>query len=124
LACQIQEHDLRITTTKTIKGRDLSLHLAQHPEPSGSLEEDEKSLSTLFYLETLDIDLDDHPWYKDIIYYLLHQNCPDHLDSHQRRILCLIAPKFLILGNILFHRSDDGLLLRCIDDKANPKSFE
>jgi hypothetical protein len=106
-----------ITTTKTIKGHDLALHLAQHPEPGDSLEEDENALSTLFYLETHDVDLADHPWYKDIIYYILHQNCPDHLDLHQRRRLHLIAPKYLILGNILFCRSVDGILLRCVDDK-------
>jgi hypothetical protein len=90
---KIQEHDLMITTTKTIKGRDLALHLAQHPEPGDSLEEDENALSALFYLETLDINLVDHPWYKDIIYYLLHQNFPSLLDSHQRRIFVLDSPK-------------------------------
>jgi hypothetical protein len=31
---KIQEHDLTIMTSKTIKGRDLALHLAQHAEAS------------------------------------------------------------------------------------------
>jgi hypothetical protein len=77
--------------------------------------------SMLLFLETLDIDLVDHTWYNDIIYYFLHQNYPDHLDSHHRRRLRLIAQKFLILGNILFRRSNDGLLLRCRDDKETQK---
>jgi hypothetical protein len=34
---KIQEHDLTIMTSKTIKGRDLALHLAQHVEPSDFL---------------------------------------------------------------------------------------
>ena len=61
-----------ITTTKTIKGRDLALHLSQHPELGDYFEEDENSLSALLYLETIDINLADHSWYKDIIYYILH----------------------------------------------------
>jgi hypothetical protein len=115
---KIQEHDLMITIIKTIKGCDITLHLAQHPELGDSLEEDKNALSTLFYLETLDINLVDHPWYKDIIYYLLHQNFPSLLDSHQRRRLHLIASKYLILRNILYRRSIDGILLRCVDDNV------
>jgi hypothetical protein len=33
----------------------------------------------------------------------------------------LIAPKYLILGNILYHRFVDGILLRCVDDKVAQK---
>ena len=91
-----------ITTTKTIKGCDLSLHLTRHPGPGDSLKEDDNSLLTLFYLETHDVDLANHPWYKDTIYYLFHHYCPDHLDLHQRRRLHLIAPKYLILGTSFF----------------------
>jgi hypothetical protein len=105
---KIEEHDLIITTTKTIKGSDLALHLAQHPEPGDSLEEDENALLTLFFLENIDINLVDHPWYKYIIYYLLHQKHPSLLDLHQRRILRFIALKYLTLGNILYRRSVDG----------------
>jgi hypothetical protein len=36
---KIQEHDLTIMTSKTIKGRDLSLHLAQHVEASEEIYE-------------------------------------------------------------------------------------
>jgi hypothetical protein len=115
---KIPEHDLTITTTKTIKGCNLALHLAQHPKPGDSLEEDENVLSALFYLETLDINLVDHPWYKDIFYYLLHHSCPSLLDSHQRRILHLISLKYLILGNTIYRRYVDGILLRCVDDNV------
>jgi hypothetical protein len=40
-----------IMTSKTIKGRDLSLHLAQHPEPSEELDDPNNPLSALFYME-------------------------------------------------------------------------
>jgi len=48
---KIQEHDLTITSSNTIKGCDLALHLAQHHEPSDSSEENENALSTLFFIE-------------------------------------------------------------------------
>jgi hypothetical protein len=85
-----------------IKGCDLALHLAQHPEPSDSSENDENALSTLFYIENQNLDLVEHPWYKDLVYYLQFQKCPDYLESHQCRRLRLEASKYLILGNFLF----------------------
>jgi hypothetical protein len=80
---KIQEHDLTITTSNTIKGRDLALHLAQHLEPSDFLKENENALSTLFFIENQNLELAKHPWYKEIIHYLQYQKCPDHLESHQ-----------------------------------------
>jgi hypothetical protein len=101
-----------------IKGRDLTLHLAQHAEPSDPSDDEENALSTLFYIEGQNLDLTEHPWYKDLIHYLQFQKCHDYLDSHQCRRLRLEASKYMILGNSLFQRFVDGLLLRCIDDNA------
>jgi hypothetical protein len=84
-----------------IKGRDLALHLTQHPEQSGSS-------------ENQNLDFAEHPWYKNLVYYLQFQKCLDYIDSHQRRRLCLEVSKYMILGNYLFRISADGLLLRCI----------
>jgi hypothetical protein len=47
----IQEHDLNIVTSTTIKGCDLALHLAQHTENSEEIDEEDSSLSTLFYID-------------------------------------------------------------------------
>jgi hypothetical protein len=118
---KIQEHDLMIMTSKMIKGCDLSLHLAQHPEPSEFSEDEDNLLSTLFYIENQNLTLFEHPWYKYLIHYLQFQRCPDHLNPHQQRRLHLEASKYLILGDSLFRRFVDGLLLRCIDDNATQK---
>jgi hypothetical protein len=82
---KIQEHDFTITTSHTIKGRDLALHLAQHLEPGVTSENDEDALSALFLVETENIELAEHPWYKDIIYYLQFQKCPNNLENYQHR---------------------------------------
>jgi hypothetical protein len=99
---KIQEHDFTITTSHTIKGRDLALHLAQHPEPGVTSENDEDALSALFFVEHENIELAEHPWYKDIIYYLQFQKCPNNIENHQCRRIHLEASKYLILGTSLF----------------------
>jgi hypothetical protein len=76
--------------------------LAQHIEPSDSSESDENALSTFFYIENQNIDLVDHPWYKDLVFYLQFQKCHDYLESQSARRLCLEASKYMILGNYLF----------------------
>jgi hypothetical protein len=41
---KIQEHDLTIMTSNTIKGRELALHLAQHVEASEGIDEQDNPL--------------------------------------------------------------------------------
>jgi hypothetical protein len=108
---KIQEHDLTIITSKKIKGQDLSLHLAQHIEPSEELDDQDNPLSSLFYIENQNLAICEHPWYKNLVYYLQYQKCLDELDPHQRKILHLEDSKYIILGYFLFRRSIDGLLL-------------
>jgi hypothetical protein len=57
-------------TSTTIKGRDLALHLAQHAENSEEINEEDSSLSTLFYIDNQILPVSEHPWYKNLIYYL------------------------------------------------------
>jgi hypothetical protein len=113
---KIQDHNLRIMTSKKIKGRDLALHLVQHPKPSEGLDDQDNPLSMLFYFENQNLSLSEHPWYINLVYYLQYQRCPDGLDPHQRRRLLLEASKYTILGDLLFRRSAHGLLLQCVND--------
>jgi hypothetical protein len=77
-----------------------------------------------FFIGNQNLDLVEHPWYKDLIYYLQFQNCHDYLEFHQRRRLHLEASKYLILGNSLFRRFIDGMLLCCIDDTTTDKNLK
>jgi hypothetical protein len=58
-----------IENSNTIKGQDLALLLAHHHELGISSENDEDALFALFLVEHENIDLAEHPWYWDIIYY-------------------------------------------------------
>jgi hypothetical protein len=100
---KIQEHDFMITTSNTIKGHDLALHLAQHPEPGISSENNEDALSALFLIEYENIDLAAHPLYWDIIYYFQYERCLDNIEYHEHRRTQLEASKYLILNTSLFH---------------------
>ena len=112
---KIQEHDLTIMTLKTIKGQDLSLHLAQHAEASEEIDEQDNPLSALFYINSQILPIVEHPWYKDLVYYLQNQKCPDSLDTHQRRMIFLESSRYIILGDFLSMRYVDGILLYCVN---------
>jgi len=93
--------------------------MAQHPELGASSQNDEDALSALFLVEHENIDLAEHPWYQDIIYYLQFQKCLENFENHQHRRVHLETSKYLILGTSLFHRTVDGLILHCIDNIAS-----
>jgi hypothetical protein len=103
--------------SNTIKGRDLALHLAQHAKTSEEIDEQDSSLSTLFYNENQTLPLSEHHWYKNLVYYLQNQICPDNLDTHQRKWLRLESARYVTIGDFLFRRYVDGMLLRCVNNK-------
>jgi hypothetical protein len=76
-------------TSTTIKGRELSLHLAQHDETSEEIDEQDSSLSTLFYIDNQILPVSQHPWYNNLVYYLQNQRCPDNLNTHRQEVSVL-----------------------------------
>jgi hypothetical protein len=102
-----------------LKGCDLALHLAQHAEASEEIDEHDTSLLALFYIDSQILPVAKHPWYKDPVYYLQNHRCPYNLDTHQRRMLCLESSIYVILGDLLFRRSFDGMLLHCVNKEAH-----
>jgi hypothetical protein len=111
-------------TSKTIKGRDLSLHLDQHAEASEEIDDQDNPLSTLIYIESQTLSIIEHPWYKNLVYYLQYHKCLDDLDSHQRRRLRLESSRYIILGDFLFKRSADGIVLRCVNNEEAHKLLQ
>ena len=111
-------------TSNTIKGRDLSLHLSQHAETSEEIDEHDSSLSTLFYIDNQILPVSEHPWYKNLVYYLKNQICPDDLDTHQRRRLCPESTRYVIIGEFLFRKSVDGMLLHCVNNEEAHKLLQ
>jgi hypothetical protein len=111
-------------TSKTIKGRVLSLHLAQHVKESEEIDEQDNPLSALFYIDRQILHVYEYPWYKDLVYYLQNQRCTDNLDTQQRRRICIEYSRYVILGDFLFRRSVDGILLCCVNNKEAQKLLQ
>lgn len=76
---KFQEYDLEFIITKTIKGRKLALHLAQHPEPEcPDTKDDIEALFSVFVINQSESGEDniELPWYDDIVEYLETQTFP------------------------------------------------
>jgi hypothetical protein len=111
-------------TSNTIKGRGLSLHLSQHAGTSEEIDEQDSSLSTLFYIDNQILPMSEHPWYKNLVYYLQNQRCPDNLDTLQRRRLCLESTRYVIKGDFLFRRSIDGMFIHYVNNEEAHKLLQ
>jgi hypothetical protein len=65
-----------------------------------------------------------HPWYKYLVYYLQNKRCPDNLDTHQMRRICLKSVRYTIIGEFLFRRSTDCMLFRCVNNEEEQKLLQ
>jgi hypothetical protein len=81
------------------------------------IDEHDNPLSTLFYIDSQILPVAEHPWYKYLVYYFQNQRCPDNLGTHQRRRLRLEYSRYVILGDFLFRRSADGMLLHYVNNE-------
>jgi hypothetical protein len=91
--------------------------LAQHVEASEEIDEQYSHLSTLFYIDIQTLPIAEHPWYKNMVYYLQYQKFPDDLDTYQRRRLRLEYSRYIILGDFVFRRYVNGILIRCVNNE-------
>lgn len=55
------------------------------------------------------------PWYEDVYTYLHNNTLSPDLSSTQKRASIHYASCFIILGDALFERILDGILLKCLD---------
>lgn len=120
----IQEYDLEFTITKAIKGRDLALHLAQHPGPECSdIDEDIKALFYVFAIEQSETSDDniEPPWYDEIADYLETQTFPVGTKPNERRRLRLESSKYVLVNNTLFRRHTNGMILCCLTKDQVPQ---
>jgi hypothetical protein len=66
----------------------------------------------------------EHPWYKNLVYYFQNQRCPNNLDTHQRRRFYLESARYIIIGDLLFRISVDGMFLRCVNNEEAHKLLQ
>ena len=61
------------------------------------------------------------PWFENISYFLTYGECPEGLNSRQRRDLRLKATKYVMWDDKLFKKAIDGTFLRCVDKPQQEK---
>ena len=67
------------------------------------------------YYFHVDEELDGKPWYYDIRRLIEAQEYPENSTSNQKRTLRRMANHFFLNGEILYRRTSDLGLLRCVD---------
>ncbi|XP_070030015.1 uncharacterized protein [Nicotiana sylvestris] len=96
-----------------MKAQALADHLAENP-----IDEEYKSLRTYFPDEEVimvEEEVDGEPWFYDIKEYLKMGICPEQATGDQKRALRCLSNGFFLSGGILYRRTPDLGLLRCID---------
>ena len=58
---------------------------------------------------------DGNPWYHDILRYVKDQQYPEFTSDNEKRTLRRLAMRFFLDKDILYKKSKDQILLRCVD---------
>ncbi|XP_019231454.1 PREDICTED: uncharacterized protein LOC109212275 [Nicotiana attenuata] len=67
------------------------------------------------YCNTIETEPDGEPWYRDIKQFLKTREYPEHAKGDHKRTIRRLASGFFLNGEILYKRTPDLNLLRCID---------
>ncbi|XP_070039295.1 uncharacterized protein [Nicotiana tomentosiformis] len=60
---------------------------------------------------------DGEPWYHDIKRFLKTKEYPEQASGYQKRTIRRLASSFFLSGEILYKRTPDLNLLRCVDSR-------
>ncbi|KAF8015979.1 hypothetical protein BT93_H1508 [Corymbia citriodora subsp. variegata] len=66
---------------------------------------------------TIEDEPDRNPWYYDILNYLQHGKFPQGCEEVDKKYLRKLASKFFVSRSVLYKRSHDSILLKCVDAK-------
>ncbi|XP_070006010.1 uncharacterized protein [Nicotiana sylvestris] len=67
------------------------------------------------YCNTIEIEPDSQPWYHDIKMFLKTKEYPEQASGDQKRTIRRLASSFFLSGEVLYKRTPDLNLLRCVD---------
>ena len=73
------------------------------------------------YCNTMEVEPDGEPWYSDIKNFLKTGRCPEHANKSQKRNIRHLANGFLLSRDLLYKRTTNMNLLRCVDAKESKK---
>jgi hypothetical protein len=103
----LQEYDLEFSTPKSKKALVLTELVMTLPSDTTSA-----PVNTNFPDEHLFYITSNDPWYGDLLVYLRTQKFGQHLSRDDRRRIRHQAPRYLLIGDILYRRGVDTILHR------------
>ncbi|WRX23660.1 Reverse transcriptase domain - like 10 [Theobroma cacao] len=78
----------------------------------------------LAHYSSVEEEVDRKPWYHDIVHYLKFQQYPEQSSKNDKKTIKRLAMNFFLDGDILYRRSRDQVLLRCVDSAEARKIVE
>uniref|UniRef100_A0A1S4B7N2 RNase H type-1 domain-containing protein n=1 Tax=Nicotiana tabacum TaxID=4097 RepID=A0A1S4B7N2_TOBAC len=69
------------------------------------------------YCNTIEVEPDGEPWYRDIKQFLKTREYPKHANRNQKTTIRRLSNGFFLSSEILYKRTPDLNLLRCVDAK-------
>ncbi|XP_070010604.1 uncharacterized protein [Nicotiana sylvestris] len=76
------------------------------------------------YCAHVEEEADGKPWFNDIKEYLEKREYPELANATQKRTLRRLSNNFFHIGGILYRRTPDLGLLRCVDAKETSRLLE
>ncbi|XP_009620323.1 uncharacterized protein [Nicotiana tomentosiformis] len=73
------------------------------------------------YCNTIELEPDVQPWYHDIKRFLKTKEYPKQASGDQKRTIRRLASSFFLSGEVLYKRTPDLNLLRCVDSREAEK---
>ena len=98
----LQEFDLEIHPMKLVIGTSLSKSMVNASDNIICQQYKTQSFSN-------------DPWYVDIVYFMLNNQCPEGMNATQRSMLRMKSSHYMLKGGLLYKKNFEGVYLRCLD---------
>ena len=69
------------------------------------------------YCNIIAVEADGEPWYHDINFFIKAREYPLHAERDQKRTIRQLVNRFLLSGDILYKRTLNLNLLRCVNNQ-------
>ncbi len=68
----------------------------------------------------IEAEMDNKPWYYDIKRFIQDREYPSRVTENEKKYIRRMAFQFFLSGEILYKRTHDATLMRCVDaEEAN-----
>ncbi|MQL86078.1 hypothetical protein Taro_018606, partial [Colocasia esculenta] len=109
-------------STETITVQRLEAPSTQDPwfinlRSSLVLKAEKREVKEVLLLELGEILAEERPWYHEIEQYCKDGTFPEEAKAEDRRAICRTALRYTIVGEVLYRRALNGMLLRCLSDE-------